>query len=543
MDTALFKLLDATIPDLNPSLADGMAVTQLKHVEEYINDVWRCAAARFPPCVKYVGYTKTTPLEEFKEASRSRNGRCIYDLSQTDMYMVKYHFEYVDQEGIVRKLDAKPMYLPFANTGGLIHIKGSLFGISPVLTDSAISVGEDSIFIALNCDKLTFRRFAHIYHANGQRETSYVVWSAIHHPPSRVSGVGRTARKEVVGKPTCAHYLFCKYGVTKTFREHGGAVVELGYEFAEDRYPRDQWVICESTGQKPIGYRNKYYPATKIKLAIRAENYNLTTSSLIASFFYVADLFPERMIPEYLEDTTHWQILLGHLYSNSVESEGKLLTKMSAHMSSLDGYVDGMVQEWLTSDGVYVEDLYELLMHVIESFPIRIITSSDSISSLYGKRLTILRYVMFDVRRAIFETLFALKKAYASKGLSATDTQSILNRLVKPTLAIKMNTKHAEVTSVSAPGDSMPLKLTCGMILQAHATGPSHPKARVEVFDAGNRLHVSLADVAGYLCPTKSAADGRGRLNPFVSFDRHGAIVRNPELKEILDKVQEEFQR
>lgn len=535
MDRRLFDHIHRAIPKFNDLVCEGLAVEHMKHVEKYIDRIWECAAPGFPEGLKYEGYARCTPYEEYAIAPAKRKNKKIFEMARSDIYLVKYYFSW--QGEMLRPVY---LYLPFVRDGGTITLRGSTFAVSPVLADKAISVGVDSIFIPLNRDKLTFKRTIHHYKVNGKRDTAYVVWSNIYHTPRGRRGQSQQ-RKIVDMNATPVHYLFCKYGLKETFAYFANAEIAVGYQdITPEKFPPSEWKICEPCGMKPRGLRRRYFNPPRVKLAIRNEAYNYTTQSMIAAFFYIVDHFPDRVEPEYVLDVDFWRVLLGKIAIDENVSEGKLLNGVEAHLASLDGYIDGMVIEWLREDGIYVNDIYELFMHVIETMPERLSQSGSEVASMYGKRLTVLRYALIDIIKAIFNFMFALKPG-TGKETSKSEIINAMNRFLKPRLIVRMNHKHGEVASISSPGDNKIFKITSNVVLQTNtAGGKSKAGSTIEpsIF-----LHGSIAEVGSFCNLPKSAPTGMSRVNPNVQIMADGSIERDPDKVELIDKVQEEIQR
>lgn len=542
MDKKLFAYIEKQCPKFNPDIANGLAVIQMAHVEQYIDSVMRCAETSFPPGLRYVRYERCKPGEEYAQVTAKRNNRQTYELAKSDVYLVKYYFEFTGPDGRTEELKPRFLYLPYVSDSGLITILGSTFSISPILADPAISVGVDNIFIPLNRDKLTFKRLIHHFVMDGVRETSYVVWSSIYHPPARTRN-SPTKRRTIDVNSTIMHYMLCKYGFSRTFAEFGNADVRIGYdEINETNFPKSEWKICESIKIKPKGVKTKLYAPSNIRLAIRHEHYNLTTQSMIGGFFYVVDHFPDRVLPEYVDTERMWKTLMGHVIFATNESEGKLVLNVDAHMVSLDGYIDGMVREWLREDGVKVDNVYELFMHVIETFHTRITQGGAAVSTMYGKRLMVLRWVLMDIIKAIFNVTFQLQK-YSKKVLTKNEIVNIMNAELKPELIFRINRRHSEVASISSPSDNKCFKITSNVVLQTNSTGGTRSKAKATIIDPSKHLHASIAEVGQFNNLPKSEPTGRSRINLYISLGPDGSILRDPSKQELIDSVQEAIQR
>lgn len=536
MDSKLFELVASNTPKFNPVVVEGLAVQEMKHVESYVDRIIRTASVDFPPELKYLGCKRCTPFEEYNEATRRLNSQSTLEVARSDTYMMKYFFAFDGEE-----LEPRFIELPFVGEAGTIMIRGSRFAVSPVVADKAISVGASTIFIPLNRDKLTFERLNQHFFRNGERETVYVVWSQIYHVDLKTRRLANKA--PVRGRTTLAHYLFSKYGVTRTFAEFTNTSVKVGYpdEINEMNYPPSDWVICASTQIKPRGVRDRQYLASQVRLAIPKNDYNLTTASLIGGFFYVVDHFPQRIIPEYIDETRLWKVLMGHLLFGGGGNEGKLADDMTEHLRSLDGYVDNEAKDYLRSDGLMCEDLYGLMMHVIETFSHLVTQSSSSIASMYDKRMMVLRYVLKNITNAINSFMFRVASTKKKKQLTKNDVIALLRHTLKPTLIKQMTRDHGEVNSVSSPGDNKYFKITSQVVLQTDSSGGRGKK--ITTSDPGKLLHASIAEVGSYNTMGKSEPTGRNKVNPCVRLQEDGQIIRDPAKVELLDNVQRKIQR
>lgn len=540
MDSGLFQEITNVMPRFNPLIAEGVAVSQMKLLDRYVDHVWRCAAKSFPPGLEYVKMTRCTPEEEFREiadVSRNgvkpkRNGRSKLEIAPSDFYLTMIHLRFEGQD-----LPPRPLYLPFVGQAGTIRIRGPLYCISPVLADPAFSLAKaDGIFIPFTRDKLTIQRQYYQYLANLQIESTYVVWSAIHNHANNQS--------KKTGVTSClSHYLFAKYGLHETFKRFVGTDVVVGMgEVCEENYPMEEWVICESVGLLPRGYQKRVYIPSKIRIAVRREHYTALAVSIIAGFFYVVDHFPDRMRPEYCSDPRFWRTLLGHVIFTDEENEGKLMIGIDAHMQSIDEYVDDLVRETLASVDVMVNDIYEFFIYVMENIS-SIIIGADP-SSSYGKRLMVLRYVCFDIVKAIFSFTYELRNA-GKKGLSIQSIRQSLGKHLNRDLVLSsLSTKHGEVQNISSPGDSTILKFTSNLVLQTDATGqPQARRGKGNAKDPSKLLHVSVAEVGSYANLPKSDPTGQNKANPYVLTDLIGTIIRDEKKRPLLDDVQRKIQR
>jgi hypothetical protein len=443
------------------------------------------------------------------------------------------------------------MYLPSVRQAGLITIRASTFAISPVLADRAISYGVNTIFIPLQVTKLTFERLDHTFRIydvqdgleSNWNETANVAWATVY---NRNPEKGANNRNRITAKHTMAHYLFSKYGVTQTFKMVSNSDVYVGYpdEINYDIYPKEEWLICGSKQICPRtlrGVRRSGYVATNIRMAIRRTAWTTQNIGLVAGFFYIADHFPQRVEPEFIESTRFWRILLGHLIFGSDQSEGKLADEIDNHIESLDESLDERSRLDLRSENINANDIYQLFAFIIGALSEMVIQSDNVESTMYDKELMVLRYALFDINKAISHFKFALQKAVRKPKIKE-EINNALRRNLTVDAIMKINRQHGEVAGISSPGDNMYFKITSNLVPQTSATGNGRNSGKSAAGDASKLLHSSIVEVGSYNNLPKASPDGRTRISPYVQYDASYRVVRNEKFRELIDDVQRRIQ-
>ena len=163
-----------------------------------------------------------------------------------------------------------------------------------------------------------------------------------------------------------------------------------------------------------------------------------------------------------------------------------------------------------------------------------VLDGNSQVGSMYGKRLTVLRYVLSNVIAAIFNFMFKLR-SNTKKVLERKDIETALHKIGAETIT-QINKNHGEVSSISSPGDNKLLKITSNVVLQANSAG--HSKSKAALGDASKHLHSSIAEVNQFGNLPKSDPTGRSRLNPCVKVNTDGTIMRNHEHMALLDQVE-----
>lgn len=531
MDKYLSQLLEESTPKMNRDIVDGLAVKYIPYTENYLDSVFRSASESFPEGLVYIGCERCSPHEEFIETTRPRNNKRTMDIAKSDLYLMKYFFRY---KGV--DLPPRYLYLPFVGEAGTIYLGGSRFLISPVLTDKVISPGPNNVFVRLLRDKVTFERTMHSMVVNGVRDHVQVIWSGIYRKSKESKKVVATTKANT----TLAHYLFAKYGFFQVFEKYAGFRPVLGEEEINDiNHPKDKWVIVSSSQVKPRTFIGEFYKPSSIRVAIPIEHWNTLTQSLLAGFFYTVDHFPTRLTAKNIDNVSLWKILLGHIIFSGLYGEGRLHESIQEHFSSLDDYVDNLVVMKLEEEGYRCSNFYDLLVIVLQNFNQWVIAGTDQINSMYGKELSILYHVLFEITSAIFRMSFRLSKLATKKELTEKEIIETMNKNIRAGLIYSITRSHVNLSTVNYSGDNKFFKMTCMVVPQA-ATNKMvrQKKSRGNTNDPSKKLHVSIAEAGGYLNLPKSNPAGNARINPFVKIDARGTIIQDPNKKEMLERTE-----
>lgn len=541
MDPELRRAYAPEVAKINPVLAEGIACTQLAEADAYVTSLLRAVAKGFPEGLVFVKGTRCTPQVEFDELTRKRDGsKRQYEIARSSLYMLALTFRYRGEE-IVRY-----MSLPFTEDGPVVYLGGPRFVISPFLVDRVLSVERGGIFIQFSRGRITFEREPCGYVANGEQAKGlFVVHGNIYNRPAN-------ERSSVRGKTTLVHYLFCKFGFEETFRRFAGAVPIVGTaeEINETNYPRDEWVICQSRNIAPNGPGFKYWRSNPMRLAVRRTEYTRDMRNYLAGFFYLLDLFPNRLEPkpEVLNHTGRWRVLLGHLLSAPGLGEGHMHDNMSIHIGSVDEYMDEIMRAKFAEVKVFVEDIYQFMGALIQRYEEWYVAGQDRINSLYDKELNVLDYVLADVRIAINTFYFKLTAAVKTKreqgkDLRKEDIVGLMTKYLRPGRIYGISRNHPEVTTTTTSGDNKIFKITSMMVPQNKSSRKGRGNDSGAMTDPAKQLHFSVAEIGGYANMPKSDPSGHSRLNIYVQIEGRGVVLQNPSLASIRESVQDRIRR
>ena len=528
MDKHTARYLEQVTPDPNPIIMNGVCGHFLKKAEDYIHNIFS-SIKNYPEGLTYEGYEVCTPYEEVQEVTRPKNNKRNYDIAKSTIYLVKYKFNYHG-----KPLLNKYIYLPYLEDDCLIHLGGAMFQLIPVLSDKVITTTHDSIFIRLLRDKLMVKRAYHFAQVNGTRFMNYIAHCTIYR--NTETKVPKTTK----ALTTLAHYVFIKYGFTETFKRFLGFVPTVGEEeINEHSYPPDKYVICSSTGLKPVTCLDTNYTASPIRLAIPIDRWNNETKSLVTSFYYIIDHFPTRFKPAYLDDTRLWTVLLGHVIFSGHYGENVLYNRIIDHFTSLNDYIDPIIAEKLSELGLKIDNLFELFIVVILKIK-ELMNGNKNLNNVHNKNVEVLYHTLYDITSNIFKAVFNLNRLAVKKAVTERDIVEAFNKIIKTGAVFSLSNGKIVTEIVSYSGEHKFIKLTSKINEQEAMTGASRGRSKRVVVGPGKYISSSMVEVGNVLYLSKSNPSPIARINPYVNIDpRNGDIMRNPKFVEVLDNLEE----
>jgi hypothetical protein len=166
---------------------------------------------------------------------------------------------------------------------------------------------------------------------------------------------------------------------------------------------------------------------------------------------------------------------------------------------------------------------------------------------MYGKRLTVLRYVMEQLNYAISSFAFQFqslkKKKEEENGWTVEDLEKQIRSFFKLNTAIDSLSKdHGEVNTVSYPGDNKFFRITSMLIPQDKARQTKGYQKGI-FGDPTRLIDASIGEVGQFNNHPKNMPDGRGRVNQYLRIGNDGMVMRNPELVELIDRTNRNLRR
>lgn len=556
-------------PKMNPMIAKNIVVDKLDDAEQYVDRLWRNSQSSLPKDMVYHRLRRCSASEQFMYLSQQRgkdSTKLVYDIAPSNNYMVMLEFRwYGDVESGNRISDQRdpgknyktiqhPVLLITCGQGGKTQLRGANFVLRSVAADPVISYTKDTAFIMLPRDKITVKRTPYQYFSNdtfgGEPAGVYMTLphSTIYHLSSQKEVSGDTINKASV--TTLGHYLFAKYGVSESFRRFAGVEAHTGRNLSTRDYPLSDWIIYSTMGVVPRGFsiaksgktRNSSavrYRHPDVQIAVRRGGTEKVVKGLVGSFLYLVDRYYDRFpddvaVEESANAPSEWRIMLGLIIFNNNEADHRLLRDINLHMDSLDLYIDTIQTKKFQDEGIPCSDFYEFLAYLIEHVADGM--SVVDTTTMFGKELMVLEYVMEEIRTSIFKLGFGLKTTERGKqqnhrkAMTNKDIEKALRKFIRTDAIMNVHSSKSGgrrekiAESVQAPGDCMLFKVSTSLVLQSRTAGTS------TLSDDSSLISASIAFCCSFLNLPHAEPTGKSKANVFAKPDSNGRFVITDEI-------------
>lgn len=541
MDNALFNQIYQTTPKFNPRLAGNISTEMMQGVEEIIVDSFMSSQKDYPEQLKFAGLTRPTPKEEYNIAKMNHE----FDITKNTIYMVMVHFDYAGE-----KIGPFPLYLPYCTKGGLMVVGGSNYFLSPALIDPCLSVTSTNIFLSVNKDKLTFAGIPYQFKENGHRRNETVCCSGLYRGGKKKGPTGYQAPTHKM-RSVLVHYLLAKYGLAYTLGNYfdvGEEDFVIGFDdMNESTFNPNEWTIFTTAGQQPTTIRDKFYRCSAFSIAVRNPLVNDYLRSFMAGLFYVVDHFPDKFNPENdVASSDFYKRLLATTILPYEINEVTAVGDLNGHLTSLDTYIDERIRKrFLAVEDVVINNIYDLFAVMVKTYQSRLTVTVEQLTTMYGKRLVLLPYVLEDIIHSIYTLGFKLQPMKNEPNFNAKKAEKIITHHLNRLTILRMKNQKQVVSTASTATDNLIAKISSPIIPQARISvgkmgrTTSKPKKSVSL---ANTLSASIAEV-GDISSISGCATGRSRINLMVWIDDEGNIKRKPYLAPMIDAAMDNIAR
>lgn len=512
-------------PKFNKALVEGFVFNRINKAINYIdNFIKYSCSSKTNTHLRYLGYKEVSPRDEIKFLF-NKTSKVIHDIAENDIYLVKFMFQYGDEEEVREHF----FYLPYLNKGNIIHLSGNKFLVMPVLSDKVVSIGEKIIFINILTAKYSFTRsyFGIIVNDNYRRVP--IINTELY--KNQVKKLEDTTKANT----TVMHYMLANYGYTKTMQMLLGFVPKPVYDSNNSKK-----MIFKTTGNVPNGYiRNKQlYQPTNIKFIVDEKDYTEEVLYCIGNMFYILDNFPDSITIDELDNTSMWRRLLGEIIHSGNHGLAYLNEKISAHFNDLNSNFDTVTINKLKDIDIDTTNLMELLVVIFRNFN-NWIMNVETRSLYYNKTYEVESFVLSHLTSRITRIVLDINKEELRVDGQKLDSK-IIDKIFKKyfvTRAIFSLKKEKQyVTSIEYSGDHLYFKNT-SMVVQQESDFININNPDVNTSER-KKIVASMATVGSILGLSKKNPTPLIRANPYVNVDfKTGTILPHPDYNDIIENT------
>lgn len=520
LDTVLTGIMSDRLPRMNKDICDGIAEIHTQQCDDYINQIFRAAAESYPAGLEYVGYSRCTPYEEYREITRPPKPNRSFEMSRSDIYMNKYKFTF-------NGVPIKPRFimLPYVGPGGIIHLKGTQYKVTPVLSGKVFNIEKGNVFMPTPRAPLCFSRV----------ETSFLMDGRIIHSNTACSELFNMAKVERSKlSSSLVHYMLSEYGLTGMFITVFNVNIQIGDRTLEDLTTTHH--VFSSRQLPPIYKYKGTYPTTDVRIAIAHSEYTPALNTVIGAVFYIIDQCVDACQIEDLDNPDLWLRLLPRFLFNSLDSEKKRYEEMIAHQDSVKRSMDPLTRKILMREGIVCPEIFDLFKYM--TLNIDDMVSHHDVGTMYDQELTTVRHLMRTVVHNIFHCMFELKKLTGDR-INAAKITTVMDSKMRRDRILSLE-KHGEISADGIATDCKVYGATTNVVSQSKAASAGKKtKHNRGDKDLALLLHPSQVEIGTYLMMSKAEPSGRAKLNPFLYFSEGHYISTRPELEDYINDFKE----
>lgn len=531
-------------PETNPRLPIGLAVQQFRFMQPFETFVFKVA----------------------KADTRQARGRAPISIARTDQYMIMANFKIPGEN----RLTPRPMYLPFIRRGGLMHSWGTLYHVAPVIHQPGICREHGGIFINFDFTRKVSLKFcknpARIL-VNGKKEEIYL-------PGTNNLYVPKTTQGNDSDEKPLLYWLFGKYGFTEAVKRCTGADVRIWPAYRVKELDLDKEVVISSGEQqlaKNIQYvlvtdrenlpnvdRSRWEQNEHLVLVVCAAFYKAAhyyagkqsarsaQRTTLTPLFTRINEFDEADDLANLDSPEIWKEILGRSIQGTKPSDVDLLRSMNSHFQECERYVNNTFRAELMVTDPDIDpniDMFDFLYYTTKLMVRTRLTKQDDIPSMYGKRLTVVDYLLLG------QTGFTSTISFIRWRLSQLENRSAetchetirdeLNKKIVPNLVCRGITSNGAINFFNASTESMVLAVSTHAIGQTETDNKRSKKGKtVNLNDRTKHASASHLELGNVYYIPKSAPFKSNILNPYMMTNRNLVMLRNPALDKIIREAE-----
>lgn len=575
---------DKRIATFNRAVAEGVGYTQAKDgIHERVNTILRRELTydrdnnpRLPEGLGYVGYRFMSPFESFifkisRQDSRSGRGKAPIPIAETDTYMIGTRFRIPGESKVL----TRPMYLPFIRRGGLMNYWGTSYHVAPVIHQPGICQEHNGLFVNFDFTRkvsLKFGKHPVKILVNGRKEELYIPGTSNLYTPKNPTG------HDADEKPL-VYWLFGKYGFTEAIKRYTGVDVKIIPAYKVPEVDLEENVII-SSGADPRVSRTIQY-ALQLPVSAfpnmdkpRWEQDEHTLLVMCGAFFKAAHYYASKQnsrsglsqltplftkLDEFSqeEDLANlnspgvWKEVLGRSIMGTKTSDVELHRSMATHFGECPRYLsDTFRGELMVTDPDIDPDMdtFDFLMYATKLMIRTRLTRQDDIPSMFGKRLTVVDYLLLGTQ-GFTSTVSRIR--WKLEGLDDKSSESCgttvkghLNKDINHNLVTRSITSNGAISFFNASTESMVLAVSTHAISQTETDNKKKKGGKtVNLNDRTKHASASHAVCGNIYYIPKSSPYKYGILNQYMQTSRNLVMGYNPKLEPVVRETQEDISK
>ena len=522
--TTLHSFIKEQTPKFNKSVVEGLSYTRMKHglqyIDKFIYYICNNKNSRSNN-LRYLGYEVVTPEEEVKMNLRS--SKAFHDVSKNTMYLVKFKFQYGNEQ----QIREYPVYLPYILKGNRFLLAGSNFLVMPVFSDKVISVGEQGIFIDILTAKRNFSKFYRTFKYKGVYKHIPLITTLLY--IKNDTKLDPTTRAKI----TVMHYLLAEYGYSETMRLVLGYVPKPVYDTKETN-------VLTTTGLVPKGWlkHKDLYEPTKIKFIINEDENEEHALYCVGNVMYIIEEFADRITINDLDNPLVWRRLLSEAILSGAYSISYLHEKITAHFNELNSNLNVTIVEKLKAVGIEVSTFMELMMKIFINYNNWIMAKSSK-SYFYNKTYEVETRLFAYITNEFTKVVLDINKEEIRANHKLLDPLMVdksFSKYIKMRKIFSLKNENVFITSVEYAGDHLYPK-NSRMVAQQEANA-INKKKKSNNTTSKHKISAESAVIGSILGLSKSNPIPNIHINPYVRLDPvTGTVLPHEGYEDIIERT------
>lgn len=499
----------------NHAIAKGLAYLDCKKIPDLIHQILKSAFSDPTLGLIYNSCAVCSPDEGAEEIHKASSSG--YDISQSDMYLMKYRFTY--GASLDKNID-RFRWTPFIRPGNIIMIGGSSLIARPVISDKIISPGNENTFIRLLRAKIALTKSNYSCAANGQRTLDMSI-------PEMSMFTKKVTAKATNCRGTVLLYILGQYGLKRTVEMlHLPQITPMHYvdclKLDTTRYVVYSSVLATNAGNPD-----------SLVMVINAEDRSNAVDQFMCNIFYLLD--NHQFTLSELDNIGSWRRLLGLILYGDKNAFWITQHMERQYDSWINAYMPSVMIDMIKLDfgdlidpNLHQDGFFKVLLVTFMNYDKWLSIAGEISASAYDKSYTVNYYLLYDTITKINKIVWELYEAKENNTL----TDSFILKCLRRNFTLRGVYRLNDITNLSAMSlsshvSNYVMKQSTMMSLQLNSNGATgaQRKGNGPVADPSTLLHETHL-IAGTL-----SAIGSKRMSPlstanvFAPLDLHTRTI------------------